>query len=465
MKNFLYAFLLLCINSYSQKMQFNDLSLNLPLYNGVSIAMWDQREEVTSQSKKPTFTGYTCSLSGKKYKVNTKSGKPFADDISSSVASTLNSYGCNISVVPTSFNQSQDEIIENLKSSGGSKLILIKFNEYNTDGFAPYYLYKNIQIFVFNTNGTLLKEKQFNTSQICIAGGGELYWAPTKDIVEEDISNLFFDPDIASACGIKESALVFAKDATFNEKVLAIAINRGDTGLVNRLIGQEITINDALKVAAFENNIELVKQLLEKGAKFSIEAEDIEGNITNSNGDSIKTILHVGGSIPTGASGSVKIKWDRNNKPIEITGSYAKVKINIANRQELKKHIADTQVRYKTKVFSYGNAALYYAIDNENAEMIKLFLSNGFDITKPIAISDFKDFSVLYKYLPPETEATIHNGGQIAVETNLGIISIHKDNEYTYSNFIPYSVSKVMPIEYAKEINATEIVDILSNWK
>lgn len=466
MKIYMYAFLLLlCMNSFSQKMQYNDLSLNLPLYDSISIAMWDQREEVTSQSKKPTFTGYLRSLTNVKYKINTKSEKPFVDDIAFSVANILNSYGCKTSVILTSFNQRQDEILKKLKSSGGSKLILLKFNKYNTDGFAPYYLYKDIQVFVYNANGILLKEKQVSDSAIYIAGKNEIYWAPTKDIVEEDISNLFFDPDIASACGLKASALIFAKNATLKEKVLAIAIKRGNAGLVNRLIEQEITKNNALKVAAFENNLELAKQLLEKGAKLSIETEDVDGNVEDDISNNEYKINDDGFiSISTGASGNFKTKKDRNNKPIQITGSYAPPKMNIANRLDLKEHIAP-KVRYKTKVFSYGNAAIYYAIDHKNAEMINLFLSKGFDITKPIAISTFVDFSILYKYLPPLAEAIIQNGGKIFIDTNLGSIIAYKDNEFIYSTFVPKPVIKIMPIDYAKDINATEIVHILLNNK
>jgi hypothetical protein len=89
-----------------RKVNYDNVFIKVPAFNQkISIATWDQREQVASGTRKPDFVGYSRSGAGIAYPIGTSSGKPFADIISADISSPLSSKGSPTTVVITKTNE------------------------------------------------------------------------------------------------------------------------------------------------------------------------------------------------------------------------------------------------------------------------------------------------------------------------------------------------------------------------
>jgi hypothetical protein len=147
----------------SRKVQYNNLDLELSLVKieRLSIAVWDQREQIIDGTRKPDFVGYMRSAVGIAYPIGTLSSKPFADDIALDISTSYKNDGIQTIMVPTSFSESENTVLDNLKNSNSNKLILVKLNKLHTDGYTGHDLFYDLQTKVFNSNGELLEQVSF----------------------------------------------------------------------------------------------------------------------------------------------------------------------------------------------------------------------------------------------------------------------------------------------------------------
>ena len=196
------AFLILSGCAVSRKIQYDKINADLPaITENIALATWDQREQVLDGSRKPDFVGYMRSGAGIAYPIGTASGKPLADDISSSIASSLEKKGCTTSIITTSPADNENAILNNLKNSGSGKLVLIKCSEYHTDGYGIQNLNYNLQVKIHASDGQLVKEKSFQGDRNL---GGSVAWGPGKykEYMPEGLKTLleeiFNDPEISS---------------------------------------------------------------------------------------------------------------------------------------------------------------------------------------------------------------------------------------------------------------------------
>ena len=96
----LLGFLVGC--AISRKVEYETVSANVPsLSEHISIATWDQREQILNGARKIDFVGYMRSGAGIAYPMGTSSEKPFADVVSSSVAASFTKKGNKTSVIVT----------------------------------------------------------------------------------------------------------------------------------------------------------------------------------------------------------------------------------------------------------------------------------------------------------------------------------------------------------------------------
>jgi len=162
----------------SRKVQYSGINANVPAFSEtIALATWDQREQVLDGSRKPDFVGYMRSGAGIAYPIGTASGKPLADDISSSISTSLEKKGCTTSVITTSPADNENTILDNLIKSGNEKLLLVKCSEYHTDGYGIQNLNYNLQVTVYASDGELVKEKRFQGDRTL---GGNVAWGPGK---------------------------------------------------------------------------------------------------------------------------------------------------------------------------------------------------------------------------------------------------------------------------------------------
>ncbi len=180
MKNLLYAASILLLTSCgsARKINYSGVNADLPKSNtNISLAVWDQRVQVTDGSRKPDFVGYLRSGAGIAYPMRTRSGKPFVNDMSATIASALKESGSKVVVVETKFNDSRSMIVNRLKEHNAPQLLLLKCNEYHTDGYGAQALIYDIDVIVLDINGNILKERKFSGRKLL---GGNGFWGAGK---------------------------------------------------------------------------------------------------------------------------------------------------------------------------------------------------------------------------------------------------------------------------------------------
>jgi hypothetical protein len=426
-------------------MKFDNLKINLPIYDSMAIAVWDQREQVIRKSEKPTFIGCYRSMAGAKWTVNTKSGMPLAEDISSFISSTFQSYGCIVSKIPTNFEQTEAEILTKMKASKASKYLLIKINKFYTDGFAPYNLYIDFKLKVLNNDGELLKEKTY-IEEMTLNGLNAFYNKPPNIFLVFELEKIFFDPEIASSIGLITTELIFSKRASIEEKAMAVFIHRNNIDSINAILRRD-TLIDGLMIAAAENNLKIAKLMIEKGAEITLEKKDIDGQVYLINKDNNK------GQIP------IKIVL------CEDTPRLIRDSIDIKYPESQVQKGYGYYVKYKTTNFKVGNSAMYYAIENSNYQLVELLLSNGYYKNLPFCVSDFFDYNSIVPISMSLSlvDEIINNGGRVDLNVDWGRLVVFKDDGYICTTFIPHPMVTYIPIDYAMAKNATKIVEILSN--
>ena len=168
----------------------------------ISIAVWDQREQVRSGNRKRNFVGYMRTAIGIAYPMGTFSGRPLADDITRSIVRSFQNKGCTVEVIATSNSYTQEQILENFKKSGSAKFILIKMNQYHTDGYGAQSLHYNLQVGVYDRKGNLIKEKNYIDERKI---GGSAFWGPRRykkympEAFKKLMEKIFSDIEITSA--------------------------------------------------------------------------------------------------------------------------------------------------------------------------------------------------------------------------------------------------------------------------
>jgi hypothetical protein len=205
MKKLLYAASIVLLTSCgsARKINYEGVNADHPKSNAnISLAVWDQRIQVTDGSRKPDFVGYLRSGAGIAYPMRTKSGKPFVNDMSAAITSSLKESGSKVIAVTTKFSDSRSMIVNRLKEQKSTQLILLKCNEYHTDGYGAQALTYDIDVVILDVDGNIIKERKFSGKKPL---GGNGFWgagkyktympAGLKNLVEE----IFNDEELNKA--------------------------------------------------------------------------------------------------------------------------------------------------------------------------------------------------------------------------------------------------------------------------
>lgn len=124
----------------------------------VAVATVDRRPYVINGDKAPDFVGLQRGGYGNPFDVTTTSGKALADDLTTSVAGSLDTQGYDVQTVSTSAGATDDDTIEALKGTGAAKLVFLTLNELKSDTMVNVrYLY-DLTLQVRDGNGDLLAE-------------------------------------------------------------------------------------------------------------------------------------------------------------------------------------------------------------------------------------------------------------------------------------------------------------------
>ncbi len=198
-------FLSLCLLvscAVSRKVEYEGVYASVPAFKQrIALASWDQREQITDGSRQPDFVGYTRSAAGIAYPMGTANGNPFADNMTSSIASSLTKQGSTVTGVITSSSEKESMIMSQLKKTNGNRLILINCKQFYTDGYGATSLMYNLEINIYGQQGDLMKQKTFNGKR---ALGGSVAWGPGKykeympEAFKKLIEEIFNDSEITA---------------------------------------------------------------------------------------------------------------------------------------------------------------------------------------------------------------------------------------------------------------------------
>ena len=187
----------------SRKVEYENVAANVPSFKEhIGIGTWDQREQILNGARQIDFVGYMRSTAGIAYPMGTSSGKPFADVVSSSVAASFSKKGNTTSIVAVSYADKENLILEKLKKTRSDRLVLIRCNQFHTDGYGAISLLFDLQLNIFSPGGDLLKQKTFSGKREL---GGSKAWGAGKfkEYIPEGykklLEEIFNDPEIVAA--------------------------------------------------------------------------------------------------------------------------------------------------------------------------------------------------------------------------------------------------------------------------
>jgi len=174
-----------------------------------AVATHDQREEVTDKSQPENYVGYMRSTVGIAYPIHTESKRTFSDDFSIFIRNSLNLTSDRCHIVSTHYNESFDQVLDQLVLSKCTRLMLFTIDKWRTDskpiGFTDYgtdFLW-DIRLDIFDNMGEFLATNHIEGIDegldLAPAGSIKRIQVIVNDKLKEKIDQLMDNPDIQLA--------------------------------------------------------------------------------------------------------------------------------------------------------------------------------------------------------------------------------------------------------------------------
>lgn len=153
------------------------------------VGVHDQRPYVINGWKSPTYAGAVRALYGNPWNVNTQSGKPLSDDITSAVVSGFKRVGTQADSISLSCSDDHKTALEKLKRTGGKRLLLITLREWKSDSYKNQGFFIDAILQVYDMDGNELASSSVSTS-----GDGSV--ESTFEAARSYLSILLNDPKV-----------------------------------------------------------------------------------------------------------------------------------------------------------------------------------------------------------------------------------------------------------------------------
>ncbi|WP_281240063.1 hypothetical protein [Flavobacterium praedii] len=188
------SLVLLSSCAVNRKVKYDGVKLDLTgiKTKNIDLALLDHREAVIDGSRKPDFVGYMVSGAGIHWPMGTLSKNNLMDDLSNNLVNSLDKYNVKVTNVITKWQDDEKTIKSKLLALNGDIKIFFVFNQLNTNGYGIQFLYYNINVYIYNKSGELLKHK-------VIVGkdklGGNIAFGPCsfETYMPKSMSKLFED--------------------------------------------------------------------------------------------------------------------------------------------------------------------------------------------------------------------------------------------------------------------------------
>ena len=174
------------------------LDIQAETVDSIAVATLDHRGYVLDARKNDSFVGLSRGGFGNPFDIVTLSGNPLADDISYSIAASLDTSSVRTMVIKIEPSQSVSNAFAKLQAEGAQRSILLTLREWKSDSYFNVGFHYDFDISILDAQGNLLLEKQFIADEdIGVmgpfdTGGGENVTVRFRSLMAE----LFQDPEV-----------------------------------------------------------------------------------------------------------------------------------------------------------------------------------------------------------------------------------------------------------------------------
>ncbi len=149
-------FLPACI-PYGATHEYEEIGLSLAAQGSgrLAVAVLDARPYINPNEKSPKFVGVQRDAIGLPFNVETRSGRPFADDGLLVIARALQARGFDTSSVITSNHDAPDAVRQRLQASG-TRSLMVRIVDWKLDSYDSSKLYFDLDAQVLSASGDVL---------------------------------------------------------------------------------------------------------------------------------------------------------------------------------------------------------------------------------------------------------------------------------------------------------------------
>lgn len=150
-----------CFLAVGQKYQYHTVlsPVNIESTNEVSVGVLDHRPYIVNKGKAPDFVGLLRGGFGNPFNVTTKSGQPFALDVTQSISGSLKQKGFKVSEIEIPFSDTEESALGKITAAGKDKNLLLIIKEWKSDVMKNFNLHYDLTLKVYDNKNTLLGEK------------------------------------------------------------------------------------------------------------------------------------------------------------------------------------------------------------------------------------------------------------------------------------------------------------------
>ncbi len=208
MKITLFLFFMIIFSScaVNRKMMFENkkVAIDNNFSKKITVVFQDSRKDVLAGKEKVTFCGHMNSSAQIEYNIQTKSGKPLADEFSIFFS---NSYNTNKELAKPVFAEprnNKDSIINNFKNSDMDFMIFVSIYDWETRStplFSSirYEMKYKLHFEIYNKNGNKITEydaQEATTEKKGLAASLKIMQTIADDAIKKEFKHFFDSPSV-----------------------------------------------------------------------------------------------------------------------------------------------------------------------------------------------------------------------------------------------------------------------------
>ncbi len=148
-----------CAFGNTHRYDLGDAAFNLQSDKAVAVATLDLRSYVRSGDKPPSFVGLQRGGFGNPFDINTSSGRPMAEDMTTSIVKALTTSGVQASGVNAPTGAGEAGVRELLLKAEAERFVLFLVREWKADTYLNTALIYDVTLSVLQGDGSQVAEK------------------------------------------------------------------------------------------------------------------------------------------------------------------------------------------------------------------------------------------------------------------------------------------------------------------